>query len=168
MNLRLGRQPSEIKFIDWKAYDQTILDYTQAQCVVIGLYDPSSLCAEYGWKPMSEDNTRFITDHLPLSYAASKISFAKQVDYEWDLTTKEKKLEDRAVQALMNMTQPKKKEVYEQLTAMEKEEKETTRKEQFSKLIEMMEKRNIYAHEVRRILQECEHQVLLDLWDLLS
>lgn len=73
--------------------------YTQAQSVVIGLYYRHSDFADDEWKPMDEDDVRFLTGHLLLSCAAGKISFTRPVDGEWDLKTEEQKKREAEEQA---------------------------------------------------------------------
>lgn len=140
INLRLANNKlSTIYDLDWRACDQHILNYTQARCIVIGLHSDFPF-ADDTWEPMEEANTQFFTDRLLLSYAAHKISFARPIDGEWDLRTKEEKEKDRVVRALMKMTNTKKEKLAQQLMEMEMEmeiEKKET-KYVFTSLIEML------------------------------
>ena len=169
-NLRLGERPSRVEHIDWRAYDQAIMGYAQAQCAVVGLYVRHGEFTEDTWKQMDKAEQRFIAGHLPLSYAAGKISFARPVAGEWDLKTPQEEI-DRAsivLTALMKMTRAKKEKVTKQLTEMKREEKETTTKELYTKLIKIMEEDEMSTYTLWYTLMKCEHRVWLEFRDLLS
>lgn len=170
LNLRFGVKPSTTEVIDWEACDAAILDYTQARCVAIELHElqieSGFEYSDHTWIPMDEDETQFLVNHLPSSYAAGKISFARPADGEWDLKTKEEKEQDRVVKTLTKMTKVKRDEVTTRVMEMAREE--TATKELFTKLIKIMEEDEMAEDELREILRPCEHQVWLDLSNLLS
>ena len=74
--------------VDWGAYDQAIMEYTQVQTVVIGFYDTSG---DAEWISMDDCDILFLTYNLPLSHAASKLSFLRPVPGEWNVQTEEEK-----------------------------------------------------------------------------
>lgn len=83
LSFRLEGKPiSAIEDVDWEAFDEAVVEYSQVQKILIGECTFSNFRSDL-WSCFNAADTQFIQDNLPRLSAAGRISFIRTASL-WD------------------------------------------------------------------------------------